>query len=100
MKHLFFLFLLISQFSFADCLLTNGHTLPEGEHAVFYFSSNPQKEIGPLYTCVQVSRVRTCVDGVLSNQTPECRQQDSGGCVDNWLTLLNDGAFTFTTCQM
>lgn len=100
MKFLFTMsLLLVTQMSYAVCTSLDGAALEDGEQAIFYLKQNPRKEIGPNYSCKKVSRVRTCQSGALSNHQPECIQEDSGGCVDNWITRLNDGAFIYTFCQ-
>lgn len=83
----------------ADCVSADGVQIPDGSSAVFYYASNPGKDMGPSYTCGGVARVRTCTNGTLSNNTPECSQYDSGGCVDYWMDRLPDSDFSFAVCK-
>ncbi|WP_413288075.1 hypothetical protein [Bdellovibrio sp. HCB337] len=82
----------------ADCVSVDGVVIPDGASAKFYYTANPSKDMGPSYTCGGTSRVRTCTNGQLSNNVPECSQYDSGGCVDYWMDRLADSDFSFAVC--
>lgn len=83
----------------SHCETVDGLWVENGQSILFYLTDQPRTQLGPNYTCKEVSRVRTCVDGRLSENTPTCSEFDSGGCVDSWLQQLSDFEFTFRTCR-
>ena len=82
-----------------DCVTADGVTIQNGQSAVLFYVSQPRKQIGPNYTCGSVARVRTCVNGELSNKPVVCSEMDSGGCVDSWIDVMDDASFTFAICK-
>lgn len=92
-------FTLTSMAQAQDCLSADGLSIPNGVSVKLYYSANPTKSLGPAYTCESVSRVRTCVNGVLSAQEIQCSEYDSGGCVDWWMDRLPDTDFATLQCQ-
>lgn len=96
---LFALFSLTATAQAQSCQSADGLIIPDGVSVKLYYSQAPAKEIGPNYTCANVSRVRTCVSGALSEAAVVCSDRDSGGCADSWIEQLEDSAFTFAQCQ-
>lgn len=82
-----------------NCVSADGLIIPNGVSVKLYYSATPTKTLGPAYTCDSVSRVRTCVDGVLSAKEIQCSQYDSGGCVDWWMDRLPGTDFATAQCQ-
>ncbi len=80
------------------CMTTDGLHIKHGEATTLYFKTLPRTQIGRNYTCVEVSRVRTCIDGEFSAVDRQCSEFDSGGCVDSWLSQLPDSEFIFGNC--
>lgn len=72
--------------------------LPDGTSVFMYYRSNPRSDIGPGYSCRDVVRLRTCMNGVLSEDTPECLDRNSGACHASWLEQLSDKEFRYPTC--
>lgn len=83
----------------SPCQTVDGLWVENGRSILFYLTDQPRTQLGPNYTCEEVSRVRTCVNGRLSEKTPACSEFDSGGCVDSWLQQLPDSEFTFQNCR-
>jgi len=103
MKAFFAALIFVSAFamtaSATDCVTADGATIADGASATLYYTLQPRKQIGPDYSCAEMSRVRTCVNGALTNNTPECSQYDSGGCVDHWVDRLADSDFALARCE-
>lgn len=85
------------------CAIEN-RIYPVGEVATFYYAAR-SADIGPNYTCQELSRLRICEplenleDAQWSQTQPECRSRDSGSCADRWLDLLPDSDFNYTRCE-
>lgn len=103
MKSFFAALALVSAFSITttanDCITVDGAIVTDGSTAKLFYLTQPRKQIGPNYTCNEMSRTRTCVNGTLSNNIPECGQYDSGGCVDHWVERLADSDFALANCE-
>lgn len=80
------------------CVTADGVLIKHGESTTLHYKKRPRGQIGPNYTCVEVSRVRTCVDGQFSDVPRQCSEYDSGGCVDNWISQLPDTEFNYAHC--
>ena len=103
MKSFFAALALVSAFSMTasaqDCVTADGATIANGASAKLFYTLTPRQDLGPDYTCAEMSRVRTCVNGTLTNNTPACSQYDSGGCVDFWVDRLADADFALAVCN-
>lgn len=89
----------LSQALAQNCFTADGVEIQNGAMATLYYVQRPRIEIGPNYTCVEISRERACINGQLSVEPRECSDYDSGGCSDSWLAQLPDDAFTYGTCR-
>lgn len=82
-----------------DCQTIDGMTFGDQSVVRLFYKSSPRTEIGPAYTCIEVSRQRTCLNGEFSNIAVRCRNIDSGGCADSWLERMEDNNFAYGNCQ-
>ena len=82
-----------------DCVTIDGVTITDQRVVRLFYRPSPRTEIGPAYTCVEVARQRTCLDGTFSTIPVRCRNVDSGGCADSWLERLEDENFVYGSCQ-
>jgi uncharacterized membrane protein len=80
------------------CTTKDGVTVANGARITLYYSSSPRQELGPNYTCAQVARARTCMNGFFSESQVLCGEPDSGGCAGSWLEQLADANFRYAIC--